>query len=104
MWVATGLLMITLLILLIVFFRPSKSINNKTIGNTRKEMHSKEEITKNFELLGLSSPEERERFEELGTFRLGAKPSDSYVFIKNDNKSNILDVENEHAKLERDSG
>jgi len=67
-------------------------------------MHSKEEITKNFELLGLSSPEERERFEELGTFRLGAKPSDSYIFIKNDSNSDILEMEKDDAKLERDSG
>lgn len=67
-------------------------------------MHSEEEIIKNFELLGLSSPEERECLERLGNFRLGVKPSDSYVFIKNDSKSNILDMEDEDAKLERDSG
>ncbi len=67
-------------------------------------MHSEEEIIKNFELLGLSPPEERERLERLGNFRLGAKPSDSYVFIRNDSKSNILDMEDEGAKLERDSG
>jgi hypothetical protein len=67
-------------------------------------MHSEEEIMKNFELLGLSSPEERERLERLGNFRLGAKPSDSYVFVKNDSKSNILEMENEDAELERDSG
>ena len=67
-------------------------------------MHSEEEIMKNFELFGLSSPEERESFERLGNFRLGVKPSNSYVFIKNDSKSNILDMEDEDAKLERDSG
>jgi hypothetical protein len=67
-------------------------------------VHSEEEITRSFELLGLSSPEERERLERLGNFRLGAKPSDSYVFIKNDSKSNMLEMENEDAELERDSG
>lgn len=63
-------------------------------------MHSEEEIIKNFELLGLFSPEARERLERLGNFRLGAEPSDSYVFIKNDSKS---DMESEDAKLETDS-
>lgn len=67
-------------------------------------MRSEEEIVKNFELLELPSPEEREHFEKLGTFRLGAQPSDSYVFIKNDSNSNILELEKENAELERDSG
>ena len=68
-------------------------------------MHSsEEEITKNFELLRLSSPEERKNFEKLGTFRLGAEPSVSFVFIRNDSTSNILELEKEDAKLERDSG
>ena len=67
-------------------------------------MRSEEEITKNFELLGLSSPEERNHLEKLGTFRLGAEPSDSFVFIRNDSNSNILESEKEDAELERDSG
>lgn len=67
-------------------------------------MHSEEEITKNFELLRLSSPEERRNLEKLGTFRLGAEPSGSFVFIRNDSTSNILELEKEDAKLERDSG
>ena len=67
-------------------------------------MRSEEEIVKNFELLGLSTPEERELLEKLGTFRLGSEPSDSYVFIKNDSNSNILELEKENAELERDSG
>jgi len=68
-------------------------------------MHSsEEEITKNFELLRLSSPEERKNLEKLGTFRLGAEPSVSFVFIRNDSTSNIVELEKEDAKLERDSG
>ena len=67
-------------------------------------MRTEEEITKNFQLLELSSPEERERLEKLGTFRLGAEPSDSFVFIRNDSNSNVLEAEKEDAKLERDSG
>ena len=67
-------------------------------------MRSEEEITNEFELLRLSSPDEREHLEKLGTFRLGAEPSDSFVFIRNDSNSNILELEKEDAKLERDSG
>ena len=67
-------------------------------------MHSEEEIKRSFKLLGLSSPEERKRLMKLGSFRLGAKPSDSYIFIKNDSKSDISDMENKDAKLETDSG
>ena len=67
-------------------------------------MRSEEEIVKNFELLGLSSPEEREHLEKLGAFRLGAEPSNLFVFIRNDSKSNILEVEKENAELERDTG
>ena len=104
MWLVIGLVAVILLILVREFLLPSKSRNNKTTRDARKEMDSKEEIAKNFKLLGLSSPEERERLEELGTFRLGAKPSDSYAFIKNDSNTNVLEMERDNAKLERDSG
>jgi len=66
-------------------------------------VRSEEEITKDFELLGLSSPEKRKHLEKLGTFRLGVEPSDSFVFIRNDSNSTILELEKEDAKLETDS-
>jgi len=66
-------------------------------------MHSEEEILKTFKIMELSSPEEREHFEKMGNFRLGAEPTDSFVFIRNDSNSNVLELEKEDAKLERDS-
>lgn len=66
-------------------------------------MRLEKDIIKDFELLGLSSTEKREHFVKLGNFRLGAEPSNTFIYIIKDSNSSISETENENAELERDS-
>lgn len=66
-------------------------------------MHSKKEIRKAFELVGLSSPKERKHFEKMRIFETESQPAESYLFIRSSSNSSGLELEKEDAKLERDS-
>lgn len=63
-------------------------------------MQSGKDITEAFRIMRLSSRKDREHFERLGESQIEKGRFQSYIFIRADNNSTSLEVEEEDAKLE----